>query len=113
MFNINKEKTIEELAHEELLEVDDISSLALDMFISQTRQAYDTFWFGKTPVEEKLKILGSNAIAMFTASAQAQGFIKLMRQGYIELSIPDGIEIKWNQDGSAEILSTPEIGEVK
>jgi S-formylglutathione hydrolase FrmB len=85
---------------------------ALGQFQSFTKQAYDSFWFGETSPREKIKLLGTDAIKVFTDSAEAQGFIASKIEGYIPLGVPMGYEVNFNEDGSGVItgeLLTEEI----
>jgi len=98
----------------ELSKMDMISNQTLAYFIGGTKRAYDSFWFGEVSPKIKVQLLGTEAISVFTASAQAQAFIKLMKPDYVELTVPNGYEVIWNEDGSAEIIGEyikPEIME--
>lgn len=106
MFNI--ETTSELKALQELQAIDEISSSIFNSFVAESETAYKKFWFEGESPEVKMQVLGKSALSMFTRSAQAQGFIKMIMtaQGkeYTELGIPEGFEIKWNQDGSGELI---------
>jgi len=99
--------TEEELAKQELVQIERMSNGTLQQFINQTKRAYELFWFGKVSPVIKAKILGTEAVAMFTASAQAQGFIKLLNPDYEELAVPENYEIVWGKDGSCVITEKP------
>jgi len=99
--------TEEELAKQELVQIERMSNGTLQQFINQTKRAYDLFWKGKISPTIKAQVLGTEAIKMFTASAQAQGFIKLMNPDYVELAVPENYEVIWGKDGSCEITEKP------
>lgn len=83
---------------------------ALGQFQSFTKQAYDAFWFGETSPKDKIALLGTEAIRVFTDSAEAQAFLASKVEGYEPLGVPDGYEVIWGNDGSATI-NTIEIPE--
>lgn len=101
MFNIQETKEIQ--IHKKLLFIDELSSSALSNFKSLTNKAYEEFWFGAIPPNELVQAMGSTALDMFTKSAQAQQFIHTIDHTYEPLPIPNGYEIIWKEDGSAEI----------
>ena len=105
MFNIQITTELQGL--QQLQEIDKISSYAFETFIGHTNQAYAKFWFKGLDPKIKMQLLGTKALEMFTLSAQAQGFIKLVKtsmgQEYTELGIPNGYTINWNEDGSGVI----------
>ena len=105
MFNITP--TTESLETQKLLEIDSISSTALENFIRESYNAWYIFWFDGDPVI-KAELLGTKALEMFTKSAQAQAFIKLIKPEHEELGIPDGYIMNWNQDGSVVITKVVE-----
>ena len=103
MFNITIQKTADQKALEDLVSMDSISTQALEQFIRQTQTAYNIFW--QDNPAKKVQLLGTKALLVFTASAQAQGFIKLMNPDYEELTIPSKYTVTWNTDGSASITT--------
>jgi hypothetical protein len=108
MFNIQtteEYKTINELQLMQRYSED-----ALKSFIEMVNIAYNAFWYGEISPIVKIEKLGTEAINIFTASAQAQAFIKSQKPEYVELGIPEGFEIKWNEDGSG-IINILEITE--
>lgn len=101
MFNI--QITEEGKALKELQIMDTYSSDAFKQFKSFTNQAYNTFWFGETSPKVKVVLLGVEALDVFTKSAQAQGFIKLIEPDYVELEVPNGYVLVPAEDGSMTI----------
>ncbi len=101
MFNI--QTTEEYTAVNELQLMQKYSEDALTNFIQMVNIAYNTFWFGEVSPAIKMQMLGTEAIVIFTASAQAQAFIKSQKPDYVELGVPEGFEIEWNEDGSGVI----------
>lgn len=101
MFNI--EQTEEYQALQDIQQMDSYASAALTTFTQQSRQAYDTFWYGRVSPVIKMQLLGTKAFQVFTASAQAQAFIKSQNPEHEVLGIPEGYEIVWGNDGSAVI----------
>ena len=103
MFNITREKTIQEQAFDELQSIDFLSTSAFEKFKRETNLVYDLFWNGKVSPKVKIQVLGTKALEMFTASAKAQAFIKSIEQEYEEKGVPDNWQVNWNQDGSATL----------
>jgi vacuolar-type H+-ATPase catalytic subunit A/Vma1 len=103
MFNIKQiQKTEKDIALDDLVKLDKISEFAINQFISLTTDAYNAFWDNNP--ELKMQMLGTQALEVFTKSAQAQAFIQLINPDYIPKEIKEGYEINWNQDGSGEII---------
>lgn len=82
---------------------------ALGQLKSFTQQAYDAFWFGETSTSIKVRLLGTQAIRVFTDSAEVQGFLAAKIEGYVPLGVPEGYSVTFAQDGSAEIVYTPPV----
>lgn len=101
MFNITT--TNEYQSIKELQVMEQYSSDALEQFIMYVTNAYNMFWFGETSPKEKIVLLGTEALNVFTKSAQAQAFIKSQKPDYIELGIPNGYTVNWGNNGSATI----------
>lgn len=101
MFNI--QPTEEFKAIQELQFMDSCASQALNSLNSYTRQAYDSFWKGEISPKIKIQMLGTKALTVFTALAQAQAFIASQIEGYEPLQTPAEYEIVWNEDGSGII----------
>jgi len=99
----NIEKTEELKAIEELNEINTCAENAINEFHAFTKKAYDVFWFGEVSPKVKAELLGTDAIRVFTDSAEAQAFIASKMEGYIPLGVPEGYEVTFNQDGSAII----------
>lgn len=108
MFSI--QPTEEYKAINELQLMQQYSEDALTNFIQMVTIAYNTFWFGEISPVTKMQLLGTEALTVFTASAQAQAFIKSQKPDYVELGVPEGFEIVWNGDGSGiiNILDLPD-----
>lgn len=86
---------------------------ALGQLKSFTQQAYDAFWFGESSPSLKATLLGTQAVKVFTDSAEAQGFLAGKIADYTPLGIPEGYSVNFSQDGSAEIIYTaPEVEEI-
>lgn len=102
MFNI--QITDEQKALQDLQEMSMCASSALENFKANTLQAYNSFWYGQVSPVVKMQLLGTNALGVFTASAQAQAFIKSQDPQYEVLGIPEEYEIVWGNDGSGVIV---------
>lgn len=101
MFNI--QQTEEYKAIQELQLMDTCASNALSNLNSYTQQAYLAFWKGEISPIIKIQMLGTKALAVFTALQQAQAFIASQIEGYEMLNTPAEYEIVWNEDGSGII----------
>lgn len=97
------EKTEATIANEELSRMSATASSALAQLRNKSQQAYNAFWFGQVSPIVKIELLGTQAIKVFTDSADAQVFLASKIEGYEPLTIPEGYEIAFNQDGSATI----------
>ena len=53
--------------------------------------------------------MGTEALKIFTDSAEVQGFLASKFEGYIPLGIPEGYNVSFRQDGSAEIVYTAPV----
>jgi hypothetical protein len=76
---------------------------ALGQLRSFTQQAYDAFWYGETSPSIKVKLLGTQALQVFTDSAEVQGFLASKIGGYVPLGVPEGYAVTFAEDGSAEM----------
>lgn len=101
MYNITTTNELKAIA--EVNAMNTHAENALQQFQSFTKQAYDAFWFGETSPKDKITLLGTDAIRVFTDSGEAQAFIASKIDGYIPLGIPNGYEVSFNQDGSGVI----------
>jgi hypothetical protein len=110
MFNI--EQTEEYTALQDIQQMGSLASSALASFTQYSRQAYDTFWYGRVSPVIKMNLLGTKAFQVFKASAEAQAFIKSQNPQHEELAIPEGYEIVWGNDGSA-VINVVEIPPVE
>jgi len=100
-------KTQDEIAGDELLQIQSLRDQGVINFIGSAQEAYDSFWFKGLHPSIKAKRLGANAVIMFTESAQVQAFIKVLKPDHIELSVPTQFQVNWNADGSCEIVDVP------
>jgi len=64
---------------------------------------------GLTSVNSNAITLGTQAIKVFTDSAEAQSFIASKIDGYVPLGVPTGYSVLFADDGSAEIVYTPPV----
>lgn len=103
MFNIEQQHDQQYKAIKELKEMDIYSQSALSSFREHVNNAYNAFWFGSIHPSVKAEILGTEALNVFTKSAQAQAFIKSQMPEHVELGIPETFDTVWNQDGSVTI----------
>ena len=85
------------------------ASNALGQLRSFTQQAYDAFWFGESSPTVKVRLLGTQAMKVFTDSAEVQGFLAAKIEGHVPLGVPEGYSVTFTQDGSAEIVYTPPV----
>jgi hypothetical protein len=109
MYNVIK--TTELKAVEEVNAMNTHAENALRQLQSFAKQAYDVFWFGETSPTVKVKLLGEQAIRIFTDSSQVQGFLASKVDGYVPLGVPEGYSVSFKEDGSAEITYTPPVVE--
>ena len=105
MYNVIKTEEIKALA--EVNAMNTHAKNALGQLKSFTRQAYDAFWFGETSPTLKVALLGTEAIKVFTDSAEAQEFLAIKLVGYEPLGVPEGYAVTFAEDGSATITYTP------
>lgn len=110
MFNITP--TTELQALKELDLMDRNATMGLNQLKHYAGQSYNAFWFGDISPVVKVQLLGTNALQIFQASAITQGFIKTLDPNWVELSVPQGYEVVFNQDGSASI-NTVEVPPVE
>jgi hypothetical protein len=108
MYQIQKTEELKAIA--EVNAMNAHAENALRQLQSFAQQAYDAFWFGETSPSIKVALLGTQAIKVFTDSAEVQGFLASKIDGHIPLGVPTGYNVSFNQDGSAEITHTlPEV----
>jgi hypothetical protein len=101
MYNITTSNELKAIA--EVNTMNTCAANALAQFQSSTRHAYDAFWFGQTSPIDKIKLLGTDALRVFTDSAHAQAFLASKINGYIPLGVPQGYQVSFNEDGSGVI----------
>jgi hypothetical protein len=109
MYNVIKTEEIK--AIEEINAMNTHATNALGQLQSFSKQAYDAFWFGEVSPSIKVGLLGTQALKVFTDSAEAQGFLYSKLEGYAPLGIPEGYSVAFAQDGSAKITYTPPVVE--
>jgi hypothetical protein len=109
MYNVIK--TTELKAIEEVNAMNTHAENALRQLQSFTQQAYDAFWYGETSPSLKVTLLGTQAIKVFTDSAEAQAFLASKIDDYTPLAVPEGYGVSFAEDGSAEITYTPPVVE--
>lgn len=86
MFEFMKTEPDEEaIARQELGDIVRLSEEGVSLFAERARECRDVFWNGTASVESKLKVLGTNAIAMFQESGRAQQIIKSYNPDHVEL----------------------------
>lgn len=107
MYNIQPTEELKAIA--EVNAMNTHASNALGQLQSFTHQAYYAFWFGETSPSIKVKLLGTQAEKVFTDSAEAQSFLASKIEGYIPLGVPEGYNVSFEQDGSAEIVYTAPV----
>jgi hypothetical protein len=107
MYNVIKTEELKAIA--EVNAMNTHAENALRQLQSFAQQAYDAFWYGETSPSLKVTLLGTQAIKVFTDSAEVQGFLASKIDGYIPLGVPTGYNVLFNQDGSAEIVYTPPV----
>jgi hypothetical protein len=101
MFNITP--TIELKALKELDLMDSNATMGLNQLKHYAGQSYNAFWYGDISPIVKAQLLGTKALSVFQASALTQGFIKTLDPNWVEMSVPQGYEVSFNEDGSATI----------
>jgi hypothetical protein len=101
MFNIPI--TTEQEALKELDLMNSNASMGLEQLKHYAGQSFNAFWYGTTSPMLKVQLLGNSALEVFTVSATTQAFIKQLDPEWIELTIPEGYEVIFNEDGSAII----------
>jgi hypothetical protein len=109
MYNVIKTEELKAIA--EVNAMNTHAENALRQLQSFTKQAYDAFWNGETSPSIKVKLLGTQALKAFTDSAEVQGFLASKVNGYIQLGVPEGYDVVFAEDGSAEITYTPPVVE--
>jgi hypothetical protein len=107
MYNVIKTEELKAIA--EVNAMNTHAENALRQLQSFTQQAYDAFWYGEASPSVKVGLLGTQALKVFTDSAEAQAFLASKIDGYAPLGVPTGYTVSFNQDGSAEIFYTPPI----
>ena len=107
MYNIQPTEELKAIA--ELTAMNTHAQNALGQLQSFTKQAYDVFWFGEASPNLKASLLGTQALKVFTDSAEVQGFLAVKIAGYTPLGVPEGYSVNFAQDGSAEIIYTPPV----
>ena len=107
MYNVIKTEELKAIA--EVNAMNTHAENALRQLQSFAQQAYEAFWYGETSPSLKVSLLGTQAIRVFTDSAEVQGFLAAKLEGYVSLGVPEGYNITFAEDGSAEIVYTPPI----
>lgn len=107
MYNVIKTEELKAMA--EVNAMNTHAENALGQLKSFTQQAYDAFWFGETSPSLKVTLLGTEALKIFIDSAEVQGFLASKFEGYIPLGVPEGYNVSFKQDGSAEIVYTAPV----
>jgi hypothetical protein len=105
MYNITKTEELKAIA--EVNAMNTHAENALSQLQSFTHQAYDAFWYGETSPSLKVTLLGTQALKVFTDSAEAQSFLASKIDDYVPLGIPTGYSVVFVEDGRAEITYTP------
>ena len=104
MFDIKqKPKTDEEIATDELVQMDSLSTEGLGSLKRYTESAYNKFWNGEVSPTIKAQILGTELYTIFMKSSQTNQFIKSMDDSWVVQTIPEGVEVVWGNDGSGVI----------
>ena len=104
MFDIKPiEKTQEEIATDELIFIASLSTNGIKSLELSIKNTYNAFWNGTVSPVIKAKIMGTQLADMFTKSAQTNAFIKSMDDSWEVQTIPEGVDIAWNNDGSGII----------
>jgi hypothetical protein len=107
MYQIQKTEELKAIA--EVNAMNTHAENALRQLQSFAQQAYDAFWFGEASPSIKAALLGTQAVKVFTDSAEVQGFLASKIDGHIPLGVPTGYNVSFNQDGGAEITYTPPV----
>jgi hypothetical protein len=101
MYNVIKTEELKAIA--EVNAMNTHAENALRQLQSFAQQAYEAFWYGETSPSLKVALLGTEAIKVFTDSAEVQSFLASKIDGYVPLSVPIGYNVSFAEDGSAEI----------
>jgi hypothetical protein len=101
MYNVIKTEELKAIA--EVNAMNTHAENALRQLQSFAQQAYEAFWYGETSPSLKVTLLGTEAIKVFTDSAEVQSFLASKIDGYVPLSVPIGYNVSFAEDGSAEI----------
>jgi len=101
MFNIPL--TTEQEAFKEFDLMKSNASMGLVQLKHYAGQSFNAFLYGTTSPILKVQMLGTKALSVFQASALTQQFIKTLDPEWIELTVPEGYEVIFNEDGSAII----------
>lgn len=105
MINLNTQKTEVDVAKEELMTLNNLSTSTLEHLAQNALISYKLFWDNNP--ELKAQILGTEALKLFTVSSIIQQAIKQIKETigeeYTPLTIPEGKTITWKEDGSCEI----------
>ena len=109
MYNVIKTEELKAIA--EVNAMNTHAQNALGQLRSFAQQAYNAFWYGETSPSIKVKLLGTQALQVFTDSAEVQGFLASKIGGYVPLGVPEGYDVVFAEDGSAEITYTPPVVE--
>ena len=107
MYNVIKTEELKAIA--EVNAMNTHAENALRQLQSFAQQAYEAFWYGETSPTLKVALLGTEAIKVFTDSAEVQSFLAGKIDGYAPLGVPIGYNVSFAQDGRAEIFYTPPI----
>ena len=108
MYNVIKTEELKAIA--EVNAMNTHAENALRQLQSFAQQAYEAFWYGETSPSLKVALLGTEAIKVFTDSAEVQSFLASKIDRYVPLSVPTGYNVSFAEDGSAEITyATPEL----
>jgi hypothetical protein len=107
MYNVIKTEELKAIA--EVNAMNTHAENALRQLQSFAQQAYDAFWFGETSPSIKVALLGTQAIKVFTDSAEVQGFLASKIDEHIPLGVPTGYSVAFAEDGGAEITYTPPV----
>jgi hypothetical protein len=113
MFNLTPTTELEALKELDLMNSN--ASMGLEQLKHYAGQSFNAFWYGTISPIIKVQMLGNSALEVFTVSATTQAFIKQLDPTWIELSVPVGYTVTFNEDGSAvieEVIDEPVIEEV-
>ena len=101
MFNLTPTTELEALKELDLMNSN--ANMGLEQLKHYAGQSFNAFWYGTTSPMIKVELLGDSALEVFTASATTQAFIKQLDPEWIELTVPEGYSVSFNEDGSAII----------